>query len=146
MIDRINQEKIMNSVSKGEEELCYDLGQLMSERVANREMAQIEELTADLEALGVFVEDDEMGNGWRVLDMDGISLMPPDADSRGLVFSDKGYAWIYWAALGEPRGARLYVISDPKVEAEDEDGDLRPLTEREITRKTLRVIQGQKRT
>jgi len=125
-------------------EVSYDLGVLMEERVSHREVGEIERLTADLASMGVLVEDDGCGNGWRLLDMDGISLMPPDADSKGLLFEDKGCAWVYWAAMGKPCGARLYSISDPVAEEEDARGIMAHLSVsgRQITRKTFKVIQG----
>ncbi len=63
---------------------------------------------------GFFVESNGCGNGWLLLDMDGVSLMP--AAAKGFLFVEKALAWWFWVELNRPYGARLYCISDPVEE------------------------------
>lgn len=96
-----------------EEELAlgvYELGRLQGAVARERELELVEEL---LEA-GILVDDKGRGLGWRLLDIDGVDLMPAPAEE--LLFADKGHCRVYWMGLGRPHGALMHAISDPLCE------------------------------
>ncbi len=106
---RNRREKLNNDTSIPEDDPEYPVGVDNEERdLAGR----LDDLIAEARDTGLLVADNSRGNGWRLLDMDGVSLMPTKED----VFAEKGHGWVYWLALGRPYSARLYSISDPLEE------------------------------
>lgn len=95
-----------------DEELIHEMGQW--EKQAARDEDRIKELIVEAKERELLLEDDDMGNGWRVLDGDGLNTML--AEAKGCVFESKGIAWCYWIGLGRPNGGRMYAISDPLAE------------------------------
>lgn len=95
------------------EELSYALGMSISGSIT----INTEKVVGDLKNAGALLEDDGLGNGWRVLDRDGVPLMAISA-AKGLVWASKGLAWAFWMGLGRPGGARIYAISELEKETE----------------------------
>lgn len=96
--------------------LPYELGQLQD--AVGREDADAtkreHELIEALRENEILIDDDSRGSGWRLVDRDGMNLMP--APAKELFFADKGHCWAYWMGLARPRDARMFAISDPVAE------------------------------
>ena len=97
-----------------DEQLVYEMGQWEAESTKDNE--RIQALIEEALDRGLLQPDDSLGNGWRVLDGDGVNTML--ANAKDCVFDSKGIAWCYWIGLGRPHGGRMYAISDPLAEEE----------------------------
>lgn len=100
------------------EEMIYGLGQIQGGFVKSK--SQEKELCRGLEDVEVLIEDDGMGNGWRVVDEGGMPQIPQRV--KGFVWSNKAYAWAFWMGMGMPHGCTLMSKSDPKMETDSLNG------------------------
>lgn len=107
---------ILSVMEKREKENAanvYELARLSKEeRRSGDDDERRAALIVDLREAKIVVGDDGRGGGWRLLDQDGINLMP----DREFLFADKGHCWVYWMGYGRPYGARMYAISNPLEE------------------------------
>lgn len=94
------------------EEMAYALGELYSKAPSKKEEA--DDLIGKLRDKGILLEDNYMGNGWKVLEVTGRVMIYENV--AHLVWSSKGYAWSFWMGMGEPSGMMLCCISLPDVE------------------------------
>lgn len=99
------------------EDIVYEIGILESAKIKCADaIAKIDSMVDELVRRGVLVENDGCGNGWNVVMDGGIGMLPSHA--RGYVFSEKGYAFLYWLSVGRDRDVRLVCISSPLKEEE----------------------------
>ncbi len=97
------------------EELVYHLGGMEKMKLKSAEVEdEMAEVVAEMKERGVLLECDSKGNGWRVLSETGETGQPPGA--KDTVFSEKGYAFLYWLSSGREYGAKLTCVSDPIAE------------------------------
>ena len=97
------------------EELVYNLGGLSKMPLKSVEVEdEMSSVVEKMKERGVLTECDAKGNGWRVLSETAQIAMPPG--TNGFVFSEKGYAFLYWLSSGREYGAKLISVSDPTVE------------------------------
>jgi hypothetical protein len=98
--------------------IAHALGVFMAvRRPGRRNELRRNELVGRAERVGVLIDDDQLGHGWRVADEHGTSLMP----RAGLVFADKILALCFWNGLGRPGAARLFAVSDPMEEVREQE-------------------------
>jgi len=97
-----------------DEQLVYELAHQDQQEGKERDGDKIQALIDECLFREILVPCNDRGNGWRLLDMDGVSLMP--AQARDCVLPSKGLCCIYWMAQGQPHGSRMYCISDPVAE------------------------------
>jgi len=122
------------------EEMISELGQMM---VGKRDSHREKVLCRALEDAEIIVEDDGMGNGWRVLDDGGMPKMPQRV--KHFVWSNKGYAWVYWMGMKMPYGHSLVSKSDPVKETDSLNGG-KPVDFSEVeihieSKPTLKVVR-----
>lgn len=96
------------------EEMIYELGQMQSGQKKNKDREK--DLCRGLEDCEVLVEDDGMGNGWRVVDDGGMPAIPSRV--KHYVWRSKGYAWAFWMGMGMPHGYSMIAKSDPRMETD----------------------------
>ena len=101
-------------IELSDEELVYEMGQWEAKSAKNED--RVQKLIDEALERELLVPDNSLGDGWRVLDGDGINTML--ANAKDCVFDSKGIAWCYWIGLGRPHGGRMYAISDPLAEEE----------------------------
>ncbi len=111
-------------------ELAYTLGQQHVSQV--KDIDKIDKIIVELKTRADLLLDDEMGNGWRVLDEGGMPMVSQLL--KHWVWGNKGLAWSYWMGMGQPYGAKMVCLSNPREEN-------RRISEQPITFDDVDVVQ-----
>ncbi|MBN2258095.1 MAG: hypothetical protein JW704_09750, partial [Anaerolineaceae bacterium] len=78
--------------------VAYKLGMTMKAAVKDPE--QVDRLVSECIKRDVLIEDDSMGNGWRVVDDGGMPIIPQGV--KHYVWKSRGDCWALWMGLGCP--------------------------------------------
>lgn len=81
---------------------------LIQKEGSPKDTRRLKTIVNELVEAEVLFESDGITIGWRLLDFDGMSLMPSWA--REYLWTDERHGWAYWSALGKPYKARLFAI------------------------------------
>ncbi len=111
---------------KKDHDLVWEMGQVESALRSSDEGAEAGALDKHADKIftvlvdrGVLLMDHRDSAGWKLMGATNF-VMPGNRDD--MVFSKKGFCWIYWASIGKPDGHDMIMYSNPIV-AEENSND-----------------------